>query len=912
MNIIRRVAFSSGWLWSLASLFCQGTLFAQFEKLNESWRWAQFSSENGLPSSRVFGIAETPSGKIWATTEFGLAWFDGYCWHAVGKEEGVPGVRARAVVPDAAGQVFVLLDGNLYHGGEHGFRRILLTHKGQTMPVSFFVGLPDHRYLLVSDSSLYAFRNDTVLPYVATPEVSQQRVTGVWATADGGLWINTLNGLFRKVGNEWAVVLPASRRPLAVTRVVAGTDGRAIAYIQAPRIRKGVWEFDLRRRPRHAFADPSEFIQSMDIGPNGDAVLCIETGGLRVRHGSVWNSLVRPPEQMKNVLFVKFRDNGDLWAGSEDALHLYRSSSKRWSFWVHDEVSGRNSTNAILRTRDGSLWLARGIGLEVHKKDNTIQVFERIGNVTLNAVTGLAQDTAGHVWISSGSAFEGAYRWDGVAWKHFGVNEGLVTGYIHKIAIDRKGSPWFLAITKHDFGSRDDGTGPGAFVYSQGAFTKWGTEEGLLSGRVYAFVEGLQGEYWFGTDLGLSRWRSGQWKHWTAAEGLRSARIYTITYDKQNRLWFGNQNNGLGVLENDVPRYFTTADGLVSNAVWDIRTNSDGRLWIATHGGLSSYWEGTWASFGASSGLSYSRLWPVLPEGNKIYVGTVGGGTAILDLEEAGKHDPIVVPTLPVVENGSVLLRWNAYSYFASVGQQDIETRFRIDDGQWSMWSRNREVTVANLALGEHKVTIHAKSEYGTYDSLGRSVSFSIPSPFYRRPLYYLPMSAMFVALIWLALIAAARKRRLDKALVLSEAQHRAVVEDQSEFIMRFLPDGTRTFVNLAYCHEYGKGVAELVGENFFGSLSGEASERVRNKLAGLTPREPVATDEHCSISPNGEIRWHQWTDRAIFNEEGQLVEFQAVGHDITVRKRAENSLRMFQYSIDQASDAVFWMTRDA
>ena len=31
---------------------------------------------------------------------------------------------------------------------------------------------------------------------------------------------------------------------------------------------------------------------------------------------------------------------------------------------------------------------------------------------------------------------------------------------------------------------------------------------------------------------------------------------------------------------------------------------------------------------------------------------------------------------------------------------------------------------------------------------------------------------------------------------------------------------------------------------------------------------------------------------------------------DITERKRAENTLRMFQYSIDQAFDAVFWMTR--
>jgi two-component system sensor histidine kinase/response regulator len=44
-------------------------------------------------------------------------------------------------------------------------------------------------------------------------------------------------------------------------------------------------------------------------------------------------------------------------------------------------------------------------------------------------------------------------------------------------------------------------------------------------------------------------------------------------------------------------------------------------------------------------------------------------------------------------------------------------------------------------------------------------------------------------------------------------------------------------------------------------------------------------------VSPTGEIRWHQWTNRAIFDEQGRLVEFQAVGRDTTERKQAEESL---------------------
>jgi signal transduction histidine kinase len=42
---------------------------------------------------------------------------------------------------------------------------------------------------------------------------------------------------------------------------------------------------------------------------------------------------------------------------------------------------------------------------------------------------------------------------------------------------------------------------------------------------------------------------------------------------------------------------------------------------------------------------------------------------------------------------------------------------------------------------------------------------------------------------------------------------------------------------------------------------------------------------------PNGEVRWQQWSDRAVFNEKGKVTEYQSVGRDITDRKRTEYAL---------------------
>ena len=42
---------------------------------------------------------------------------------------------------------------------------------------------------------------------------------------------------------------------------------------------------------------------------------------------------------------------------------------------------------------------------------------------------------------------------------------------------------------------------------------------------------------------------------------------------------------------------------------------------------------------------------------------------------------------------------------------------------------------------------------------------------------------------------------------------------------------------------------------------------------------------------PDGSVRWQQWTDRAIFDECGNLAEYQSVGRDITDRKDAEEAM---------------------
>jgi len=125
-----------------------------------------------------------------------------------------------------------------------------------------------------------------------------------------------------------------------------------------------------------------------------------------------------------------------------------------------------------------------------------------------------------------------------------------------------------------------------------------------------------------------------------------------------------------------------------------------------------------------------------------------------------------------------------------------------------------------------------------------------------------------------------------------SEGRYRNVVEDQTEFISRFLPDGTHVFVNEAYCRYFKKNREDIIGKLFSPEIPTEDQEAVRKHFVSLVPGHPVAEIRHRIIMPNGEVRWQRWSDRAIFNAAGTIVEYQSVGRDITEIIQTEEALR--------------------
>jgi hypothetical protein len=124
----------------------------------------------------------------------------------------------------------------------------------------------------------------------------------------------------------------------------------------------------------------------------------------------------------------------------------------------------------------------------------------------------------------------------------------------------------------------------------------------LEDNEVYCILQDRDGNLWFGTRGGLSRYDGTSWQTFTSNDYLAAYIPCSILQDTDGNLWFG--------IEGCVSRYdgtswqtFTTKDGLADNWIMSILQDTDGNLWFGTGGGVSRYDGTSWQTFTTKIGL---------------------------------------------------------------------------------------------------------------------------------------------------------------------------------------------------------------------------------------------------------------------------------------------------------------------
>lgn len=195
----------------------------------------------------------------------------------------------------------------------------------------------------------------------------------------------------------------------------------------------------------------------------------------------------------------------------------------------------------------------------------------------------LALDDRGRILVPTSQGL--AYR-DGEGWRRIGRREGLASDTVLSALVDREGSLWI--------GLAGSGL---AQQLGRGAFTAWGSAEGLSHDVVWAInrqkggTGQASGPLWVGTEDGLDRidLETGEIRVYREADGLAGGTVYALAAGRDGSVWAGSWPGGItrfGPEPDRVRRY--GAEGIAASELLIVTLYFDrsGNLWAGARSGV--------------------------------------------------------------------------------------------------------------------------------------------------------------------------------------------------------------------------------------------------------------------------------------------------------------------------------------
>jgi PAS domain S-box-containing protein len=156
---------------------------------------------------------------------------------------------------------------------------------------------------------------------------------------------------------------------------------------------------------------------------------------------------------------------------------------------------------------------------------------------------------------------------------------------------------------------------------------------------------------------------------------------------------------------------------------------------------------------------------------------------------------------------------------------------------------------------------------------------------------------------------AEAANQAAEQRLAESERQYRELVMLANSIILRWSPEGRITFLNEFGQRFFGYTATEIIGRHVVGTLvpEGETEGLDLRPLMEEICADPRKFERNINenIRRNGERVWVDWTNKAVFDEQGKIQEILSIGSDITDRRQAEEQIRRLNDDLRRHADTL-------
>jgi ligand-binding sensor domain-containing protein len=284
-----------------------------------------------------------------------------------------------------------------------------------------------------------------------------------------------------------------------------------------------------------------------------------------------------------SVRVVFIDENGIKWFGTENGVSCF--DNENWTTYTTEDRLANNSVNDIafqMSYYGPEIWLATDSGasvfaIELDAVTSATSYTSTNSGLAGDTVRAIAIDTSQTRWFGTNggiSVFAGNI-WDatdnggvltnntvydidtdpfGHAFVTLSGKGVAVMEYIDAIStVTYYEIPWsplpssnVLSVYVDENGFQWYGTDNGvAYHFSIEAKQNWQLytkDDGLIDNRVISIQGSVNGDIWFGTPVGASKFDGQNWTNYTIIDGLAGNTVYDITLDKDGSVWFGTDN----------------------------------------------------------------------------------------------------------------------------------------------------------------------------------------------------------------------------------------------------------------------------------------------------------------------------------------------------------------------------------
>lgn len=313
-----------------------------------------------------------------------------------------------------------------------------------------------------------------------------------------------------------------------------------------------------------------------------------------------------------------------VWAGTVDGNGAASIDSVgNVAFYIpSDGLAAGNIT--ALACDSLSVWFGTNTGLtmfngerfETYNRENSGLLTDSIRAIAIDPRT-LAKYIGTEIGVSV---------YDGVNWKSYTpYNSDLASPYVSSVFVDGETDELFV------------GTDLGVSVMNitDETWHQYRIEHGLVANKVSSIAKDTEGNYWFGTFQGASRFDGANWYSYTATNGrLSSDYVTDIAASSDGYVWVStnrglNRIHGSETVVFDVASY--GADGLITDVSYALGCDAAGNLWIGTALGLLAFDGQTFETY-LGDGLRSNFITCVTTQGRAAYwFGNESAGVNRLD-----------------------------------------------------------------------------------------------------------------------------------------------------------------------------------------------------------------------------------------------------------------------------------------